>query len=84
MMIDVQNLTILVGLGISLTGICAALFNLFYRFKALEAQAKHSKNDDEIILKSLMAILDGLHEIGCNNTVTKMREELDKHLVESR
>lgn len=84
MVIDLKALSAVLGLLVTLGGILAALYSLFYRFQRLEKQASHRKDDDEIIIEALLAVLDGLKEQGCNGTVTAAREKLRKHLIESR
>ena len=84
MTVDIGNTTVVLGLLTALGGGVTAFYKLFSRFEKLEEQAKRRKDDDEIILSSLLAILDGLHEQGCNNTVTAMRERLHGHILENR
>lgn len=84
MTVEVGNIVLILTLIVMFSGIIAALFKLFYRFKCLEAQAAHRKEDTEIMLLALLAILDGLKEQGCNGPVTDARERLRKYLVDNR
>ena len=65
-------------------GIIVYIANLAYRFKKLERQAGYRKEDMKIVLSSLLACLDGLHQQGANGPVTKAKAELEKYIVESR
>ena len=63
MEINVQNLVVLLGLLGTICGMIGALFKLFSRFEKMERQAGHRKEDSEILLKTMLGVLDGLTEI---------------------
>lgn len=49
--------------------------------KALHnADVKSIKEEDTLICYALSACLDGLQQLGCNHTVPKAKDKLDKYL----
>jgi len=54
------------------------------RFEQLEEQAMRRKEDDAVILKTLLAVLDGLQQQGCNGKVTAAFETLNNHIIDNR
>ena len=83
MTIDVQNLVVVLGLIGTIAGMIAALFRLFRRFEKLEAQAAHRKEDSEILLETMVGVLDGLIEQGCNGPCHDARDKLVKYLAKN-
>ena len=47
-----------------------------------EDDIRHIKKENMLICFGLAACLDGLQQLGCNHTVPKAKEKLDKHLNE--
>ena len=47
-----------------------------------EAKIQELKADMYILTRSVLAILDGLKQQGCNGAVTKAKEELDQFLMD--
>ena len=47
-----------------------------------EAKVQEVKAEQYVIIECLKAILDGLHQQGCNGAVTKAIKELDEYLNE--
>ena len=45
-----------------------------------EDDIAHIKKENTLICYGLSACLDGLQQLGCNHTVPKAKEMLDKHL----
>lgn len=45
-----------------------------------EEDVKSIKQEDTLICFALSACLDGLEQLGCNHTVPKARDKLDKYL----
>lgn len=82
MKIDVQSLVLLLGLLGTMGGMIAALFRLFSRFERMERQAAHRKEDTEILLKTMLGVLDGLIEQGANGPCKRAREELIAYMAE--
>lgn len=83
MEINVQNLVVLLGLLGTIGGMIGALFKLFSRFEKMEWQAGHRKEDSEILLKTMLGVLDGLIEQGCNGPCKKAREELIAYMAKN-
>ena len=80
MEINVQNLVVLLGLLGTIGGMIGALFKLFSRFEKMERQAGHRKEDSEILLKTMLGVLDGLIEQGCNGPCKDALDKLENHL----
>ena len=74
----------IITIATALLGVATYVANLAYRFKKLERQAEHRKEDTKIILSSLLACLDGLHQQGANGIVTKTKAELKQYIIKSR
>ncbi len=83
MKIDVQSLAVILGLIGAIGGMIAALYKLFARFEKLERQAGRRKEDSEILLKTLLGVLDGLIEQGANGPCKKAREELIAYMAKN-
>ncbi len=81
--IDVNSLVVVLGLVGTIGGMIAALFRLFRRFEKLEAQAAHRKEDSEILLETMVGVLDGLIEQGCNGPCHAARDKLVKYLAKN-
>jgi hypothetical protein len=81
---DAGTVVSLISILTFLFGIAVYVAKLAFRFRRLEKQADHRKEDTKIILSSLLACLDGLHQQGANGPVTKAKEDLEKYIVESR
>lgn len=82
MTVNIGDVMLVLGLAGAVGGIIYKGFRLYYRFRKLESGALHRKEDTEIMLSALLAILDGLKEQGCNGTVTTTREALKKYIIE--
>lgn len=72
----------LFGLASTIVGVVIAMYKLFSRFERVERQAAHRKEDSEILLRTLLGILDGLIEQGCNGPVKQARKELVAYMAE--
>lgn len=81
---DLGTVVSIITIASALLGVAAYVANLAYRFKKLERQAEHRKEDTKIILSSLLACLDGLHQQGANGIVTKTKAELEEYIIKSR
>ena len=81
---DLGTVVSIITIASALLGVAAYVANLAYRFKKLERQAEHRKEDTKIILSSLLACLDGLHQQGANGIVTKTKAELAEYIIKSR
>lgn len=47
----------------------------------LKADVKESKEERQIMLKALLACLEGLHEQGCNGPVTRAIDEIKDYMM---
>lgn len=83
MTIDVQALVVVLGLVGTIGGMITALYRLFRRFEKLETQAAHRKEDTEILLETMVGVLDGLIEQGCNGPCHEARDKLVKYLAKN-
>ena len=81
---DLGTVVSSITIASALLGVAAYVANLAFRFKKLERQAEHRKEDTKIILSSLLACLDGLHQQGANGIVTKTKAELEEYINKSR
>lgn len=81
---DLGTVVSSITIASALLGVAAYVANLAFRFKKLERQAEHRKEDTKIILSSLLACLDGLHQQGANGIVTKTKAELEEYIIKSR
>lgn len=82
MVVNLQNLTLILGLASTIIGMCIALFKLFSRFEKIERQSEHRKEENEILLRTMLGILDGLIEQGSNGPVKQARKELIDYMSE--
>ena len=82
MEINVQNLTLVLGLMATIISMVVALFKLFSRFEKIERQSEHRKDENEIMLRTMLGVLDGLIEQGCNGPVKQARKELIDFMAE--
>lgn len=69
-----------VGAIIVIGGFLFALYKILKRFEKVEEAAKCRKEESIILLKSTVAILDGLIQMNCNGPVTKAKVELQAYL----
>lgn len=67
--------------------VIVAFFTFLYKFFGwIQEQGKQSKEiqslktEQRIILKGVLACLDGLQQQGCNHTVPQARQELEDYL----
>lgn len=81
---DVGTVVSVITIATALLGVASYVANLAFRFKRLEKQAEHRKEDTAIILSSLLAVLDGLHQQGANGIVTKTKEQLEQYIIKTR
>lgn len=82
MTVNVQDLALVLGFLGTLGGFIITIYKLFARFSAIEKQSAHRKEDSEILLKTLLGVLDGLIEQGCNGPCKKARDELIAYMAE--
>ena len=61
----------------------ARLEKIENRVTALEQETSKIKREDELIIFSLRACLDGLRQQGCNGKVTEAIEAIDQFIIES-
>lgn len=81
---DVGTVVSVISIASAVLGVAAYVANLAYRFKKLEKQADHRKEDSKIMLAALLACLDGLHQQGANGTVTSTKAKLEQYIIQSR
>lgn len=82
MVVNLQNLALILGLVSTIVGMGIALFKLFSRFEKIERQSEHRKEENEILLRTMLGILDGLIEQGSNGPVKQARKELIDYMSE--
>lgn len=82
MVVDLQNLALILGLASTIIGMGIAFFKLFSRFEKIERQSEHRKEENEILLRTMLGILDGLIEQGCNGPVKQAKKELIDYMSE--
>ena len=82
MQIDVNSLVVILGLLGTIGGMIVALYKLFSRFEKVEKHTLDRKEDSEIMFKTLLGIMDGLIEQGCNGPVKQARKELLEYMAE--
>ena len=82
MTINVQDLVVVLGLVGTIIGMVAALYRLFARFERMEKQVAHRKEDSEILLKTMLGVLEGMIEQGANGPCKKARDELIAYMAE--
>jgi hypothetical protein len=61
-------------------GIILGFYKIIKRFEGLEESTKCRKEESGILLKSTVAILDGLIQMNCNGPVTLAKNELQEYL----
>lgn len=81
---DLGTVVSVISIATAVLGVAAYVANLAFRFKRLEKQAEHRKEDTSIILASLLAVLDGLHQQGANGIVTETKKQLEQYIIKSR
>ena len=84
MLTELGTVVSLITILTFVAGIVAYIARLAFRFQKLEKQADHRKEDMTIVLTSLLACLDGLHQQGANGPVTEAKAKLEKYIIESR
>ena len=67
-----------------IVGVVAYIARLAFRFQKLEKQSEHRKEDMTVVLTSLLACLDGLHQQGANGPVTEAKAKLEQYIIQSR
>lgn len=82
MTINVQDLVVVLGLLGTIIGMVTALYRLFARFERMEKQVAHRKEDSEILLKTMLGVLEGMIEQGANGPCKKARDELIAYMAE--
>ena len=82
MTINVQDLVVVLGLIGTIIGMVAALYRLFARFERMEKQVAHRKEDSEILLKTMLGVIEGMIEQGANGPCKKARDELIAYMAE--
>lgn len=83
-MMDVGTVVSILSIAGTILAIAVYVANLAFRFRKLEKQSEHRKEDSKIMLRSLLACLDGLQQQGANGAVTKAKEELSDYICNSR
>ena len=81
---DLGTVVSIISIASAVLAVACYVANLAFRFKRLEKQAEHRKEDTAIILTSLLATLDGLHQQGANGLVTKTKADLEAYIIQSR
>lgn len=81
---DLGTVVSVISIATAVLGVACYVANLAFRFKRLEKQAEHRKEDTAVILTSLLAVLDGLHQKGANGLVTKTKADLEAYIIKSR
>lgn len=83
MYIDIEAIkalaALLTALGV-IGGAGFALFRWINRQASQDVAIASLKEENQIICYGLLACLDGLQQLGCNHSVPKAREKLEKHL----
>ena len=82
MTINVQDLVVVLGLIGTIGGFIVALHRLFGRFEKMEKEGAHRKEDSEILLKTMLGVLEGMIEQGANGPCKKARDELIAYMAE--
>jgi hypothetical protein len=78
-----------VGAAAALVTVLTAILRLIHlaekqrrAFEVTRMLAERSDQTGKLLLKALIAILDGLKQQGCNGKVSEMHETLIRHAVE--
>lgn len=50
----------------------------------MHKDTEQRKKENTVIIKGVLASLDGLTQMGCNGRVTEAKQELDKFLIANR
>lgn len=85
MAIDTTLIITLAGLITALTVIIGTLFKVHNFYLKQEEQGKEIadiKNEQRIVVKGLLATLDGLEQLNCNHTVPETKQMIDDYLNE--
>lgn len=64
----------------AIAGFVMTFYKIIKRFEKLEESVKARKDESNILLKSMNAVLDGLIQMNCNGPVTHAKEELQEYL----
>jgi hypothetical protein len=83
-MVNLEQVAWWLGFASLIGGCLLGFYKLFARFEKLEKQAAHRKTDTEIMLETMLGILDGLIENGCNGPVKEARKRLIDYMAENR
>lgn len=92
MVIDLGSTATLVGalmtIGTPIAILCGAILKILRKIdcndkkiKAVEQDVTDSKEERQIMLKALLACLQGLHEQGCNGPVTSAIKEIQDYMM---
>ena len=68
------------GLAVVIGGFIVAIFKICRRFENVEEAAKYRKEESAILIRSQLAIMEGLKQQGCNGPVSAMRDELQDYI----
>ncbi len=83
MVIDAQTIitagSVLTALGVIVT-LILKVHKWYLRQEKQDAEIKRIKKENTLICYALAACLDGLMQLGCNHTVPKAKDKLDKFL----
>lgn len=80
------NIVALAGLVTALMSIGSFFFvfhKILNRFEKLEARSEKRKQENILLIKSVLAICDGLRQLGANGIVTKTKEELQDYIIKN-
>ena len=91
MQIDIVKLASIISAAAVILGVIIGGYKLYdkildnlkdieKRVDKLEHETVRIKEEDRIIISSLRACLDGLHQQGCNGEVTKAMKEIDDYI----
>ena len=78
--------TIIITAGSVVTSLLAVVTLLFKAHSWFENQNKQDKeirmikDEQRVICTGVLACLDGLEQLGCNHSVPKAKENLEKHI----
>jgi hypothetical protein len=72
---------------LAVAGVCTGLtviggfFYAIHKFVKKIETIDSIKKENVVIIKTLFAVTDGLHQLGCNGPVTKARDELRDYVI---
>lgn len=69
----------LTALGV-IIGLVINIFRQFNKWNSYDEKIKSIKEEQYLQLETLFAVLDGLHQMGCNGKTTEASQKLDDYL----